>query len=187
VVDGLSRGDEVVVPEGGLVDGAANRSGEAGSLEVGEGREVDWPPVIGSACERGQPRTTSSSDWRQARPSFANGGQRWAGRSLLRGADPPFVDDAIVGVEVVRDAVDDGETPAGIELAGVVVTCACRQADPLDAGVVEGRQEVAKQERTVALAVLGGSDGELGDVGEGVLGHEGDGVADGSVGLDDGE
>jgi hypothetical protein len=40
------------VPEGGLVDGLGNRSGEAVELTVGEVRDAEWPPHIGSGGKR---------------------------------------------------------------------------------------------------------------------------------------
>lgn len=43
---GVSRGDEVIVPEGGLRDGAGNRSGGETEIYVGERRDVAWPPEM---------------------------------------------------------------------------------------------------------------------------------------------
>jgi len=51
-VDGVSGGDEMSVPEGGLVDGHGNRSGETVTLTVGEVADVEWPPHVGSGGER---------------------------------------------------------------------------------------------------------------------------------------
>ena len=44
---GLRNGALVVVPAGGLVDGAGNRSGAAVTLTVGKVAPADWPPNIG--------------------------------------------------------------------------------------------------------------------------------------------
>jgi neutral ceramidase len=52
VVDGVSEGDSVTVPEGGLVDGYGNRSGAATELTVGEVAAVEWPSHVGSGGER---------------------------------------------------------------------------------------------------------------------------------------
>lgn len=46
-VGGVAEGDEVTVPEGGLVDGLGNRSGDRTVLTVGEVADVEWPPNMG--------------------------------------------------------------------------------------------------------------------------------------------
>ena len=52
VVGDTTEGDRVTVPEGGLVDSSGNRSGAAVALTVGQVKNVEWPPHIGSGGER---------------------------------------------------------------------------------------------------------------------------------------
>ena len=49
---GLRDGATVVVPAGGLVDGAGNRSGAATTLTVGKVAAAEWPPHLGVGAGR---------------------------------------------------------------------------------------------------------------------------------------
>lgn len=64
---GDASGAAVEVPEGGLVDGAGNRSGRGDTFRVGEVAELDWPPEMAVGG--------TGRDWHGHRPSEAEVGR----------------------------------------------------------------------------------------------------------------